>query len=158
MKKTNSSHHPSLWLLVALVLPAAAILNGADWPEWRGTDRTGVSRETGLPVSWSPAGENLAWRAPVGGRSGPVVFGDHLYLQTTAGAAPGSATGANMQERLICFHADTGKVLWEHKYNIFTGDVPPHRIAWSSPAVDPATGNVFAISGGGLMMSLSKDG
>ena len=36
--------------------------------------------------------------------------------------------------------------------------MPPHRIAWSSPAVDPATGNVFAISGGGLLMSLSKDG
>ena len=156
--KTNSSHHPSLWLLVALLLPAAAIVSADNWPEWRGPDRTGVSPETGLPSSWSPAGENLAWRAPIGGRSAPVVFDNHLYLQTTAGAEPGAATGANMQERIICFDADTGKVLWEHKYNIFTGDVPPHRIAWSSPAVDPATGNVFAISGGGTAMSLSKDG
>lgn len=156
--RASSSHHSSLWLLVALVVPAAVIVNGADWPEWRGAARTGVSSETGLPSSWAPAGENLAWRIPVGGRSGPVVFADHLYLQTTAGAAPGSVTGANMQERLVCFNADTGKQIWEHKYNIFTGDVPPHRIAWSSPAVDPQTGNVFAISGGGLMMALSKDG
>jgi len=156
--KTSSSQHPSLWLIVALLVPAAAMLNGADWPEWRGIDRTGVSSETGLPASWSPAGENLAWRVPTGGRSGPVVFRDHLYLQTTAGAAPGAATGANMQERVICFDADTGKQLWEHKYNIFTGDVPPHRIAWSSPAVDPATGNVYAVSGGGLMMALSSAG
>ena len=58
----------------------------------------------------------------------------------------------------MCFNADTGKLLWEHRYNLFNSDVPPHRIAWSSPAVDPATGNVFAISGGGLLMSLSKDG
>jgi outer membrane protein assembly factor BamB len=36
--------------------------------------------------------------------------------------------------------------------------VPPHRIAWSSPAVDPATLNVYAISGGGLMMAISRDG
>ncbi len=156
--KASSSHRPSLVLLVALLVPAAVALSGADWPDWRGPDRAGTSRETGLPGSWSPAGENLAWRVPIGGRSGPIVFGDRLYLQTTAGAAPGSVTGANMQERLICFNADTGKQLWEHKYNIFLGDVPPHRIAWSSPAVDPETGNIHAISGGGLMMALSRDG
>jgi outer membrane protein assembly factor BamB len=63
-----------------------------------------------------------------------------------------------MQERLMCFNADTGKLLWEHKYNLFTSDVPPHRIAWASPVVDPATGNVFAFSGNGLLMSLTKDG
>ena len=58
----------------------------------------------------------------------------------------------------MCFHADTGKLLWEYKYNIFTSDVPPHRIAWASPVVDPASGNVFAFSGNGLLMSLSRDG
>jgi outer membrane protein assembly factor BamB len=139
-------------VIVALVLPAAALLRGADWPEWRGPARTGVSAETGLPSSWSPAGENLAWRVPYGGRSAPVVFGDHLYLQTSSG---GEAT---LQERIICFNADTGKLLWEHRYNIFTSDVPPHRIAWSSPAVDPSSGHVFAISGNGLLMSLTRDG
>ena len=87
---------------------------------------------------------------PYGGRSGPVVFGDHLYLQNTSGA------GATEQERLMCFNADTGKLLWEHRYNMFTSDVPAHRIAWASPVVDPATGNVFAISGNGLLMSLSQ--
>jgi len=141
-----------LWLILGLVLPAAAVLRAADWPDWRGPARTGVSAETGLPSGWSPAGENLAWHVPYGGRSGPVVFGDHLYLQNTAGA------GATEQERLMCFNADTGKLLWEHKYNVFTSDVPPHRIAWASPVVDASTGNLFAISGNGLVMSLSKDG
>src|SRR5688572_32679680 len=125
-------------LALALLLPAAVAVRGADWPEWRGPGRTGTSTETGLPSSWAPTGENLAWKAPYGGRSAPVVFGDRLYLQNT------SSTGAVMQERLMCLNADTGKVLWEHKYNIFTSDVPPHRIAWVSPAVDPETGNVFA--------------
>jgi outer membrane protein assembly factor BamB len=111
-----------------------------------------VSPETGLPSSWSPSGQNLAWKAPYGGRSAPVVFGDRLFLQNTSGE------GAMMQERLMCFHADTGKLLWEHKYNLFTSDVPPHRIAWASPVVDPATGNVFAFSGNGLLMSFSRDG
>jgi outer membrane protein assembly factor BamB len=137
---------------VALVLSATAVMRGSDWPDWRGPARTGVSPDTGLPVKWSTSGENLAWQVPYGGRSGPVVFGDRLYLQNTSGS------GANEQERVMCFNADTGKLLWEHHYNMFASDVPPHRLAWSSPVVDPATGNVFAISGGGLVMSLSKEG
>jgi outer membrane protein assembly factor BamB len=142
----------SLLLTFAFLVPAAALLSGADWPEWRGPARTGVSTETGLPSSWAPTGENLAWKVEFGGRSSPVVFGDRLYLQNTSGA------GAEMQERLMAFNADTGKLLWEHKYNLFTSDVPPHRIAWASPAVDPATGNVFAFSGNGLLMALSPAG
>src|SRR5215213_9084455 len=149
--KSPSTRAPAPWLLAALMLPATAMLRGADWPEWRGPARTGVSAETALPATWSLAGENLAWHAPYGGRSGPVVFGDHLYLQNTSGS------GASEQERVMCFNADTGRLLWEHKYNMFASDVPAHRLAWSSPVVDPASGNVFAISGGGLVMSLSKE-
>src|ERR671915_1923618 len=150
--RTISRYLPVLFLAAAAAAPGAAALSSSDWPEWRGPARTGVSDATNLPASWSPAGENLAWKAPYGGRSSPVVFGDRLYLQNTSGS------GASMQERLMAFNADTGKLLWEHKYNLFTSDVPPHRIAWASPAVDPATGNVVAISGNGLLMSLSKDG
>lgn len=151
--KAHYSRYPAAGLLVMLLLPAAGVLlRGADWPDWRGPARTGVSTETGLPSRWSTAGENLAWRVPYGGRAGPVVFGDHLYLQNTYGS------GETEQERVMAFNADTGRLLWEHRYNLFTSDVPPHRIAWASPAVDPATGHVFAISGNGLVMSLNKDG
>jgi outer membrane protein assembly factor BamB len=146
------SRRLSAWVAAALLLPAAALLSANDWPEWRGPDRTGVSAETGLPESWSPAGENLAWKAPYGARSAPVVFGDRLYLQNASGE------GASLQERLMAFNADTGEVLWEHKYNIYTSDVPPHRIAWASPAVDPATGTVFAFSGNGHLFAFSPDG
>jgi outer membrane protein assembly factor BamB len=139
-------------VLFALVSSVAVSLNGEDWPEWRGPARTGASTEKGLPASWSPTGENLAWKAPYGARSSPVVFGDRLYLQTSSGA------GATLQERLMAFNADSGKLLWEHRYNLFTSDVPPHRIAWASPVVDPATGNVFVFSGNGLLMSLSPAG
>ena len=49
-------------------------------------------------------------------------------------------------------------MLWEHKYNLFTSDVPPHRIAWASPVVDPASGNVYAFSGNGNLHAFSRDG
>ena len=141
-----------LLVAIGMLIPAGALLSGSDWPDWRGPTRTGASAETGLVSSWSPSGENLAWKAPYGGRSAPVVFGDRLFLQNASGE------GDTLQERLMCLHADTGKVLWEHKYNVFTSDVPPHRIAWASPVVDPFSGNVYAFSGNGLLMAFSRDG
>ena len=141
-----------VWVAAASLVSATAVLSGSDWPEWRGPSRNGVSPEKNLPNSWSPSGENLAWRVPYGGRSSPVVFGDRLYLQNASGEGP------TLQERLMCFNADSGKLLWERKYNLFTSDVPPHRIAWASPAVDTATGNIYVFSGNGLLMSYSPEG
>ena len=48
----------------------------------------------------------------------------------------------------MALDADTGKVVWEYKFNIFQSDVPPHRVGWASPAADPETGNIYALSGG----------
>ena len=88
-----------VWIAAALIAPATVVLSGSDWPEWRGPARTGVSTEKGLPEKWSPSGENLAWRVPFGGRSAPVVFGDHLYLQNTSGTRRGAAGAADVLQR-----------------------------------------------------------
>ena len=48
----------------------------------------------------------------------------------------------------MALDADTGRVVWEYKFNIFQSDVPPHRVGWASPAADPETGNIYALSGG----------
>ncbi len=130
----------------------AALGAAEDWTDSRGPARDGNSRETGLPSTWSPDGENLAWRAPFGARSAPIVFGDHLYLQNTAGA------GADLQERIQCIDVDTGELLWEHGVNLYMSDVPPHRVAWASPVADPATGNVYAFTVSGTLIGLSPEG
>jgi len=135
-------------LLALCVLPAHA----QDWTEWRGPTRDGLSPEKGLPDKWSPNGENLLWRVPFGGRSTPIVFGDHVYVQNTF------SKGAAEQERVMCLDANTGKTLWEYKFTIYNSDVPPHRVGWASPAVDPETGNVYVMGVGGLFFALSKDG
>ena len=80
--------------LYATVSLAATLATADNWTDWRGPARDGHSQETGLPSSWSPEGENLAWRAPFGGRSAPIVVGDRLYLQNAAGA------GAELSERI----------------------------------------------------------
>lgn len=138
--------------IILNVCLAFSVVAASDWAEWRGPARDGISNEKNLPEKWSPAGDNLAWKAPYGGRSAPIVMGDRVYLQNTAGA------GETEQERIMCFNADTGKLLWEHRFNVYLSDVPPHRVGWASPVGDPATGNVYAFGVGGSLIGLNRDG
>ncbi len=130
----------------------AALGAAEDWTDWRGPARDGNSHETGLPSTWSRDGENLAWRAPFGARSAPIVVGDRLYLQNPAGA------GAELQERIQCINVDTGELLWEHRIPLYMSDVPPHRVAWASPVADPETGNVYAFTVSGTLIGLTPEG
>jgi len=137
-----------LSLSLLLLVPAIA----SDWAEWRGPARDGVSLEKNLPSRWSPSGENLAWKAPYGGRSAPIVMGDRIFIQNSVGK------GETLQERVIALNADTGKLIWEHRFNVYLSDVPPHRLGWASPVGDPATGNVYVFGVGGNLIGLNRDG
>ncbi|HEY9405774.1 MAG TPA: PQQ-binding-like beta-propeller repeat protein [Pyrinomonadaceae bacterium] len=141
----------ALFILSLAVYAAPRALAG-DWAEWRGPARDGLSPEKNLPARWSPTGENLAWKAPFGGRSAPIVLNERVYLINTAGK------GETLQERVMCFNADTGKLLWEHRFNVYLSDVPPHRVGWASPVGDTATGNVYAFGVGGTLVALSREG
>ncbi len=142
----------SIYLNLLLSLFLLTPVTSSDWYDWRGPARDGISPEKGLPDTWSPAGQNLSWKVPFGGRSAPIVMDNRVYLQNTAGK------GELEQERVMCFNADTGKILWEHRFNVYLSDVPPHRVGWASPVGDPATGNVYAMGVGGTLLSLSRDG
>src|SRR5437762_962025 len=60
----------------------ALTLVAADWPQWRGPDRTDVSKETGLLKSWPAAGPKLQWTFKDAGLgySAPAIVGERLYL------------------------------------------------------------------------------
>src|SRR5216117_696656 len=147
-------------LLAALILSCGLLTSAqqarrvplGDWPEMRGPNRNGTSQETGLIEKWALNGQNFLWRAPYGGRSAPIVMGNRVCVQNPSGR------GTELQERVMCLDADTGKVIWEYKFNIFQSDVPPHRVGWASPAADPETGNIYALSGGAEAIALGKDG
>src|SRR3989454_6479028 len=147
-------------LLAALILSCGLLTSAqqarrvplGDWPEMRGPNRNGTSQETGLIDKWALNGQNFLWRAPYGGRSAPIVMGNRVCVQNPSGRGP------TLQERVMCLDADTGKVIWEYKFNIFQSDVPPHRVGWASPAADPETGNIYAFGVGALALALNKDG
>ena len=139
-------------LAVAIAATAITFASASDWPEWRGPSRDGRSTETNLPSTWSPKGENLAWRIPIGSRSSPVVFGNRLYLNAPIGDP------ANTQERLVAIDAESGKTVWEKRFSQYLSDVPQHRASWASPAVDPETGNIYVFTVAAQLICVAPDG
>src|SRR5438132_595516 len=71
----------ALWLLVAVIFTTLS-LPAADWPQWRGPRRTGISQETGLLKEWLQDGPKQLWRqGDIGdGYATPSVVGSRLYL------------------------------------------------------------------------------
>ncbi len=143
-----------LRLTVGLLLTVGVAALGAnDWPEWRGPRRVGTSAETNLPARWSPAGENVAWSLPFGGRSTPVIFGNRLYMQTITTDSP-----ATTQERLVAVDVDSGKIIWQNKVSVYLSDVRADRAGWASPAVDPTTGTIYMFTVGAELLAYAPDG
>lgn len=91
-------------LLVGLVFASAATLFSADWPQWRGPERTDVSTETGLLKSWPAGGPKRVWlfENAGSGYSGPAIVAGKLY---TLGTRDGN-------EILLTLDANSGQELW----------------------------------------------
>jgi outer membrane protein assembly factor BamB len=69
-------------MLMHRLLLALPLLLAADWPQFRGPDRTGLSKETGLLKSWPKDGPPVLWKIDAlgAGYSAPAVVGDTLHL------------------------------------------------------------------------------
>jgi outer membrane protein assembly factor BamB len=92
--------------LAALCLIGGA-LTAADWPQFLGPNRDGVSPETGLLPSWPKNGPPVLWQKEVGeGYSGPVIAGGKLILFHRVGD----------NDIVACLDAATGKELWKFTY------------------------------------------
>jgi outer membrane protein assembly factor BamB len=127
--------------LVVLLSPALAL--AADWPQWRGPERDGVSKETGLLKKWPAGGPPLEWSlADIGaGYTAPAVAGGKLFI-----------TGADAKaDRLYCLTAATGNRVWEielgPRFTNGWGDGPR-----ATPTVDAAAGKVYAVGGAGRLV------
>ena len=121
-------------LVIAVALLGAARAEAGDWAFWRGPTQNGVSSDTGLPASC----KEILWKAPLGGRSTPVIVGGRVFGINLAGQ------GVMEQERVFALELASGKPLWEYRFNVFHTDVPSSRVGWASLAADPETGYVYA--------------
>ncbi len=90
----------------------AASVAHADWPTFRGADRTAVSKEKGLLQEWPAAGPPLAWKAVGAGRgySSLAIADGKVYT-----LGDGLSTAPDKDEYLQCYNADDGKLIWKTK-------------------------------------------
>ena len=78
----------------------------AEWPQWRGPNRDGVSLEKGLHKTWPEGGPAILWRIPAGeGYSGISVAGGHVYTMFNHGD----------DELAVCLDAASGREVWRFR-------------------------------------------
>src|SRR5262249_55500387 len=86
-------------------MPPNAVPSGpADWPQWRGPERNGLSKDTGLLKQWPGSGPQRVWSiSNLGDGFGSLVIkGDRIYVQGTKGDA----------SAVFCLNRADGKTVW----------------------------------------------
>ena len=135
----------SLLALVALLCLAGQVMAqaNANWPQWRGPNRDGISKETGLLKQWPENGPPLAWKATGagGGYSSFAISNGKLYTMGVRGD----------REFVVAFDVATGKEAWATQhggaFRNDQGDGPR-----GTPTVDGD--RVFALGGNGDLTAL----
>src|SRR4051812_28576486 len=92
--------------LIAILISACQC-PAADWPQFLGPTRNGISTETNLSATWPADGPPVAWKKKVGaGFSGPVVAANRLVLFHRL----------NDKEVVECLDAKNGNPIWRFDY------------------------------------------
>ncbi|MGZ5568323.1 MAG: outer membrane protein assembly factor BamB family protein, partial [Limisphaerales bacterium] len=141
---------PLLSLLLGLTISTSSFAAVNGWLNWRGPSQNGSSPEKNLPSTLDV--KQALWTADFPGMSTPVIADGKLYIMGYVGE------GAELQEGVACFDAETGKLLWQKVYPDFLSDTIYLRYATSSPTVDPETGNVYVQDTQGIFAGFTADG
>lgn len=148
---------PTLFSAVALIgWLTTTSARAENWLHWRGPEQNGVSKTTNLPDFFTDgkAGDGeIIWKQPFGGRSAPLVLDGRIY--TISGYDMGQITEG---ERVMCFDAETGDVIWEYRFGVFHTDIVSSRLGWTTLTANPETGYVYAHTTGGFLFCFDKEG
>jgi len=92
---------------LASALVCTTLVSAADYPGWRGADRTGVSTEKGLLKKWPSGGPTQKWKAGNlgGGYSTPSVADGKVYLIGSKGEG----------EFVFALKLEDGSPLWNRR-------------------------------------------
>jgi outer membrane protein assembly factor BamB len=149
-RRTTAALVFGLGLLLVIDGRSAAEVRG--WLDWRGPHQTGVSDEKNLPSQWALGGKNDLWHLDIGGGGTPIIANGKVFVLGYTGEGP------DLQEVLYCADAETGKMVWQHRFSDFLSDITYNRYAIGSPTVDPETGNVYTCTSAGQFVCYTPQG
>ena len=124
---------PACVVMMALgsILPLP--LQGADlphidsWPNWMGPNRDGISRESGWKTAWPQSGLPIVWTRDAGRGFSSISIAEGRL--STMGHVDG-------QEIVWCLDAQTGNVIWTHRYPCELNDNLHEGGPAATPTVD----------------------
>src|SRR5262249_41632521 len=102
----------------------------ADYPQWRGPQRDGKSKETGLLKEWPKDGPKLLWQLKDAGDgySTPAIVGDRIYLLSNKG---------NDDEFVQTRKCSNGELTWSTPLGkVGPNQGLPYPAARSTPTID----------------------
>src|SRR6185436_2530967 len=145
MQNRRSAFAVLFWLVTLAPAHAQLKAEPGDWPGWRGPDRTGVSKETGLLREWPKEGPRLLWKVNTlgAGYSSPTISRGKLFVLGTL----------KDDECLIAIDIKNGNALWSTPFGKLAAAYPGPRC---SPTVDGD--RIYAISSNGKLLCAETTG
>ena len=135
------------FMLTGLLVAASAAPGAENWPQWRGPQLNGVSRETNLPFKWDKA-TNITWKLALPSWSGatPIVWDNHIFLNVADG------------DSLSLWAVDRakGEVLWQRPLG--GGNHKERKQNMSSPSPVTDGKRVWVMTGTGILKGFDFSG
>jgi outer membrane protein assembly factor BamB len=118
-----------------------------DWPQWRGQNRDGISKETGLLKQWPKDGPKLLWQIKNlgGGYATPSVVGGRIYLMNNNGVEDEFVTTLDTKDGSKLWSTQVGKVGNPNQQ-------PNYPAARSTPTLDGTS--LYALGSDGDLVCL----
>ena len=139
-----------LCLALALVMSLGVFMPGqtpsTDWPQWRGPDRNGISKEKGLLQAWPTGGPAVVWRiSGLGAGYGSLAIrGNRVFVQGSRGR----------QSYVDSLDRATGKTVWSRSLGP-AGDNDRGSGPRGTPTLD--ADRLYALSEAGQLACLRAD-
>ena len=123
--------HIVLWCLALLEGSARAEQDTWSWPQFRGPDRNGMSKDSGLLDRWPESGPNLRWSKSGCGNGFSSVSVKDGFIYT--------AGSIDKKTYVIAFNLD-GELQWKSLIGSRAWKVPEKYERWAQSKYDGARG------------------
>ena len=142
--------HARLGTLLLFTCCVTTYVVADEWPGWRGPERSGHSKETGLPTHWNAT--SVVWKTaiPGVGQSSPVVWGERIFL--TAALEKGK------KRIVLCVDRNKGNILWQHEAWSGVPEKSHQMNGWASATCATDGERVIAFFGKGGLHCYGVDG